>query len=224
LAAHQFGDGEKVVLLVGGLHAGFAPGSVELAQEAISYFSGHPEEIPADIALLILPNVNPDSAPAPGQLAGRLNGNSVDLNRNWDCRWVAAPLWGGVPQPGLGGTAPFSEPEVQAFVDLVTARQPKAVVFWQGRAALGLSSPGACGDDSLVSRPLAQVYGDASGYKVADFEELVNQEVNGDVTNWLDSQAIPAISVLLPDYRTSDFSNNLPAILAVLEMVAAEGE
>ncbi|NJN53336.1 MAG: hypothetical protein HC804_00430 [Anaerolineae bacterium] len=97
----------------------------------------------------------------------------------------------------------------------------QAVVFWQGRAALGLSSPGACGDESLVSRPLAQVYGGASDYRIADFEELVNQEVTGDVTNWLDAQGIPAISVLLPDYRVSDFEHNLPAVQALMQWVAA---
>ncbi len=222
LTAVQFGNGDTAVVLIGGLHAGFAPGSVQLAEEMIAYFSEHLDEIPPEITLFILPNVNPDSAAAPGQLPGRLNGNGVDLNRNWDCRWTADPLWGGEPQPGLGGAAPFSESEVQALADFLQQPMVQAVVFWQGRAALGLSSPGACADESVASRPLAQTYGAAANYRVADFETLVNQEVTGDVTNWLDAQGIPAISVLLPDYRVSDFDRNLPAVKAVIQWAMGE--
>lgn len=220
LTAVRFGDGEMALVLIGGLHAGFAPGSVQLAEEMIAYFSQHPEAIPAQLSLFVIPNANPDSAVAPGQLPGRLNGNGVDLNRNWDCRWTADPLWAGAPQVGMGGASPFSEPEVRAVADFIQQQPVQAVVFWQGRAALGLSSPGACGDESEVSRPLAQVYGVAADYRIADFEALVNQEVTGDATNWLDAQGIPAISVLLPDYRVSDFDRNLPAVLAILKWVA----
>lgn len=220
--AVRFGGGERAVVLIGGLHAGFAPGSVQLAEELIAYFHEHLDEIPPEVSLFIITNANPDSAAAPGQLPGRLNGNGVDLNRNWDCRWLADPPWAGTPQMGMGGAAPFSEPEVQALADFIRQQAAQAVVFWQGRAVLGLASPGACGDDSLVSRPLAQVYGVAADYRIADFESLVNQEVNGDATNWLDAQGIPAISVLLTDYRVSDFERNLPAVLSVMAWVAGE--
>ncbi len=224
LEATRFGDGENVVILVGGLHAGFAPGSVQLGEAMIAYFREHPEEIPTNVSLVVLPNVNPDSAAAPGQLAGRLNSNGVDLNRNWDCRWTADPPWAGTPQPGMGGTAPFSEPEVLALAEFIQVQKAQAVIFWQGRASLGLSSPGGCGEESEVSRPLAQTYGIAAGYPIADFERVVNQQLNGDATNWLDSQGIPAISVLLPDYQESDFSHNLPAVVAVMELVSAGSE
>lgn len=220
LTAVRFGGGERAVVLIGGLHAGFAPGSVQLAEELIAYFQEHLDEIPPEVSLFIIANANPDSAAAPGQLPGRLNGNGVDLNRNWDCRWTADPPWAGTPQIGMGGAAPFSEPEVQALADFIRQQAAQAVVFWQGRAALGLSSPGACGEESLVSRPLARAYGVAADYRIADFESLVNQEVNGDATNWLDAQGIPAISVLLTDYRVSDFERNLPAVLSVMGWVA----
>lgn len=216
----RFGVGESAVLLVGGLHAGFAPGSVQLAEAAIDYFREHPEEVPATISLYIVPNANPDSMnTTPGDWAGRLNGNGVDLNRNWDCRWLANPLQSGTPQPGAGGAAPFSEPEVRALVDFIQQQPLRAVVFWQARAAGGLSSPGACSLDSSTSRPLAQAYGRAAGYHVTDFELAAGQVLNGDATNWLDAQGIPAISVLLPNYNDSDVDHNLPAILAIMEFV-----
>jgi hypothetical protein len=51
---------------------------------------------------------------------------------------------------------------------------------------------------------------------VADFEDLTDQELNGDATNWLDAQGIPAIAVLLPDYTGPDWFPNLEAMEAVL--------
>jgi hypothetical protein len=220
----QFGDGERAVLFVGGLHAGFAPGGVVLAEELIAHFSEDPAAVPSNVSLFIIPNLNPDSALAPGQLEGRLNGNGVDLNRNWDCRWTADPPWGGEPQPGLGGSQPLSEPEAQALVDFLEQEQMEAVVFWQARASLGLSSPGACEEESAVSRPLALRYGNAADYPVADFEDVTDTIVFGDVTNWLDGQGIPAISVLLPNYLESDFEHNLTAVLAVMEKISEDPE
>ena len=67
------------------------------------------------------------------------------------------------------------------------------------------------------SGTLAQTYGLAAGYVIGDFENLTNQELNGDATNWLDQQGIPAIAVLLPDYTSIDWNSNLLGILAVLD-------
>jgi hypothetical protein len=51
---------------------------------------------------------------------------------------------------------------------------------------------------------------------VTDFESLTDQELNGDSTNWLDQQGIPAIAILLPDYNDMDWNRNLAGLLAVL--------
>jgi serine/threonine protein kinase len=215
--AVRFGAGGNSVIFIGGLHAGAAPSSVALAERAISHFQLNPQLIPAEVRLFIIPSASPDSPHAPGELSGRLNANGVDLNRNWDCRWVTDAKWRGQVVAGSGGPFPFSEPETQGLVDFIGESEALAVVFWEARAANGLSSPGACSGRSLTSAPLAQAYGLAAGYPVADFEDLTNQEVNGDGTNWLDLQGIAAISVLLPEYETVDWSRNLDGILAVLE-------
>ena len=217
IEAVRFGAGEANIILIGGLHAGAAPGSVTLAQRAISYFRANPEQVPAGATLTIVISASPDSPLAPGELDGRLNANGVDINRNWDCRWTENARWRGDVVPGSGGPFPFSEPETQALVDLIRETEAVAVVFWEARAANGLSSPGACGDRSLVSGRLAQVYGLAAGYPIADFENLTDQELNGDSTNWLDLQGIPAIAILLPDYDDIDWNNNLAGMLAVLQ-------
>jgi hypothetical protein len=217
IEAVRFGTGPNVIVLIGGLHAGFAPGSVTLADRAHEYLSQNPQEVPANVTLFLILNANPDSAYNPGELSGRLNANSVDLNRNWDCRWTANPRWRNVTYRGMGGTAPLSEPETRALANLIQAQSPKAVVFWQAMATGGLASPGSCGSRSQVSESLARVYGLAAGYRVADFEQITNQQINGDVTNWLAGQGIPAISVLLPTHSTADWDNNRRAIVAVLQ-------
>jgi hypothetical protein len=79
-----------------------------------------------------------------------------------------------------------------------------------------MSSPGSCGRGSAVSIPLARSYGNAAGYAVQDFE-ATSGEINGDATNWLDQQGIPAVTILLPGYTDADWNNNQAGILAVLQ-------
>lgn len=222
IEVYRIGVGSRAVLLVGGINAGYAPGSVDVARQAAAYFEDNLDQIPAGVTLYVLPNLNPDSEDAPGELAGRLNANGVDLNRNWDCRWRADPVWRGIRGDGLGGEAPFSEPEVAALRDFIMQVEPAAVVFWQARVFGGLVSPGSCDTAPQASEPLAIAYGDGSGYNVASFEELAGQEVNGDAPNWLDAQGIAAVSVLLPDYGSADFENNLAGITAVLQWVGGD--
>lgn len=216
IEAVRFGNGPNVVIFIGGLHAGAAPSSVVLANRAITHFTNNLADVPTNVTLYIIPNANPDTPLAPGELDGRLNANNVDINRNWDCRWVEDARWRNEIIPGSGGPAPFSEPETQALANFITGHDTVAVVFWEARATNGLSSPGFCEGRTLVSGSLATTYGQAAGYPIGDFEDLTNQELNGDATNWLDSQGIPAIAVLLPDYETVDWPSNIAAMRAVL--------
>ena len=214
ISAVRFGTGARVIMLIGGFHAGFAPSTVDLAEQAIAYFRQNPTEIPRTATLLIVRNANPDSPYAPGEVTGRLNGRRVDPNRNWDCNWRTDAVWS--RNPVSGGTEPFSEPEVQALLTYIESQQVVAVIFWEARATGGLASPGGCGESSLVSVPLATAYGRAAGYKIGDFEAIANYSLTGDGTNWLDSQQIPAISVLLPSYTQYNWPDHLAGIRAVL--------
>ena len=217
IEAVRLGGGSNVIIFIGGLHAGFAPATVSLAQNALDYFTDNPERIPETAMLYIVPNANPDSPNAPGELNGRLNANQVDLNRNWDCRWDRDAKWRGNVVNGSGGAAPFSEPETQGLRDFIISLNPRAVVFWEARATNGLSAAGACQDGPKVSQPVAFTYGIAAGYPVEDFESLTNQELNGDGSNWLDDQGVPAIAILLPEYTSMDWNNNLAGMLATLD-------
>lgn len=217
IEAVRFGTGGDVVVFIGGMHAGFSPSTVAIAQRAVDYFSNNPDRIPSTATLYIVISASPDSPQAPGELSGRLNANGVDLNRNWDCRWAEDAKWRGVVYPGIGGPSPFSEPETRSLADFIQGVDAEAVVFWEARAVDGMVSPGNCGTRPRVSAALGDVYGRAAGYRVADFEDVTNQELNGDGTNWLDSISIPAIAVLLPSYTSTDWENNLKGMLAVLE-------
>lgn len=216
LTAVRFGTGPNVLIFVGGMHAGYAPASVEVANNSIAYFSQNPQEIPPTITLYIIASLNPDSEPQAGELEGRLNDHGIDLNRNWDCRWQPDTLWLGQIQRGMGGKKPFSEPETLALSNFIIAQKAVAVIFWEAKASNGLVSAGSCSDKTLVSLNLSRIYGAASGYDVADFEGLTHQVINGDATNWLDQHGIPAIAVLLPDWTEADWENNLAGIRAVL--------
>lgn len=215
--AVRFGDGDRPVVFVGGMHAGFAPATVTLAHEAIAYFTANPDAIPDKITLYIVISASPDTSFAPGELAGRLNSNRVDANRNWGCRWTKDAKFRGETIPGSGGKFEFSEPEVMALRDFILNRGAIAAVFWEAKTVGGLVSPGSCGKRTAVSSRLASVYGAAAGYRITDFENLTNQELNGDSANWLDSIGVPAISILLPSYESTDWNNNLNGMLAVLE-------
>lgn len=206
----RFGAGSRIILFVGGLHAGYAPNSVALAQRAIAYFSQNPDEIPADVTLYIIPSLNPDTPYNPGQLEGRLNPRGVDLNRNWDCEWTPDAVVLSTPVPGSGGPAPFSEPEASSLRGFIEATRPQAVVVWTARASGGLVSPGVCPGVRQVSEPLADLYGLAAGYRIGEFTSA------GDMMNWLDRQGIPTVAVFTPNFDDVDWGSNLAGMLAVL--------
>ena len=208
----EIGSGERKIILIGGLHAGSAPSTVALARQSAEYFGSHPEKVPSSVTLGIVLNANPDAQRAPGKLDGRLNAAGVDLNRNWDCEWQAQAKWR--DHTVSGGSAPFSEPETQALLDYVTSGGAVAVIFWEAKMETGQVSAGGCGERSLVSQPLAEVYGGATGYTV---DPWAWYPVNGDAANSLDKRGIPSASVLLRDYEDTDWSQNLRGMLAVLE-------
>jgi hypothetical protein len=211
ITATRLGNGSQAVIFVGGFHAGFAPGTVDLAERAIAYFEDNGDEIPADVSLYIIPVANPDSVGRGVETKeGRLNGNDVDINRNWDCTWSNTAQWRNIPiNPG---SFAFSEPESQALRDFFLSVQPSAVVFWEARGDLVI--PGRCGGQfHSRSQSLASVYGVAAGYK---YGFITGYTITGDVSDWLDSQGFPAIAILLSGYTATDWQKNLEGMQALL--------
>ncbi len=102
--AYTFGNGATHLTFIGGMHGGYEWNSVILAQTFIEYLRAHPEFVPKDIRITVIPNANPDGVFAvvgkegiftaddvlTGEGAtdkGRFNARGVDLNRNFDCKW-----------------------------------------------------------------------------------------------------------------------------------------
>ncbi|MBK8986001.1 MAG: hypothetical protein IPM39_07955 [Chloroflexi bacterium] len=224
IVAYQFKNGPNHVVFVGGIHGGYEWNTILLAYEAIDYFRVNLDRIPDAVTLHIIPSANPDGQFlvtgregrfAPSHVSGdtfpgRLNGNAVDLNRNWDCQWQQWALWR--DQRVSGGSEPFSEPETIALRDYLLALQPKGVIFWH--SALNAAIASGCPTTYQPSYDLATVYGLASGYPI--IEAFTSYAITGDASDWLTTQGIPAITVELINHDDTDWPQNLAGMLAVL--------
>ncbi len=211
IVAYHFGNGETEILLVGGTHGSDAPSTAALANEFVQYYKANESDIPEDITLTIIPNLNPDGGAKSGA-AGRFNANNVDLNRNFDCEWSEEAVWR--QQTVSGGSKPFSEPEAAALRDYVEGNNVKAAIVWF--ASEGKVYPSACATTpSNASVELAATFASAAGYPAeAEFDAYA---ITGDMVNWMAKQGIPAISVLLTDRQDTERVKNQAGLNAVLK-------
>lgn len=228
IEAYKFGDGDTILIFVGGIHGGYEWNTILLAYTAIDYFQANPQTIPPNITLYIIPSANPDGqflvtgkegrfVPndlSPDTISGRFNGRNVDLNRNWDCQWQAEGLWRN--ELVSAGTAPFSEPETQLLRDFFLVQQPALVIFWHS-AANGIFTAG-CPDLYEPAWQLATVYGLASQYPV--YERFTYYTITGDASDWLAIMGIPSFSVELTTHESIDWEQNLAGMLAILQYYA----
>lgn len=233
IEAYSFGTGETDLLFVGGIHGGYEWNSVLLAHEMIDYFAANYWQIPENLTLTIIPNLNPDGVAAvtggmmqftaadvqtdPAALAqARFNSNAVDLNRNFDCKWAPESTWRG--QPVSAGTAAFSEPEAVALRDYVLLTQPAAVVFWHSQANTVYASECEAGvlPETLA---LMNTYAAAAEYNTqATFDAY---PITGDAEGWLASIGIPAITVELETRTSTEWQRNIRGVLALVNYYTA---
>lgn len=228
IETYTFGDGENKLLFVGGIHGGYEWNSVFLAYRAIDHLKENLDLVGDNVSVTIIPALNPDGlykiTGKAGRFTvedvketgvvgtGRFNANSVDLNRNFDCKWKPESTWRG--EIVSAGTAAFSEPEAKALRDYVLKEKPKAVVFWHSQANAVYASE--CEKGILpATLTLMNLYAKAAGYpSVQSFDAY---PVSGDAEGWLASIGIPAITVELATHETIEWAKNLPAFTAVLD-------
>ncbi len=228
----SFGNETTRLVFVFGIHGGYEWNTTLLAYELIDYFKKYPKKIPENLAIDIIPTLNPDGLfkitgksgrfeasdiPAGATESGRLNANSVDLNRNFDCNWQATGTWR--QKPVSGGDAPFSEPETAALKKFILETNPAAAVFWhsQSNAVYGSMCGGAM---PAQTRDLMDIYSQASGYPAKDtFDQY---SVTGDASDWLASINIPSISIELKTHQASEFEKNLAGINALSDYYQAK--
>jgi eukaryotic-like serine/threonine-protein kinase len=204
----KLGHGPNSILFVGGLYAGFSPDSIALADNLILEFIADSDLVPETATVYILPLWNPDSKGG----NGRHNGNNVDLNRNWHCKWQRMG-------DGRSGVERFSEPESQALRTFIEEIEPKAVVVWNTARTepnYNVVSPGRCQAHQVtVSAALATPYANAiRAFSVKQADD--DQTLSGDVTDSIADMGIPAVFVLFEPDRPVLIDDHLPAVLAVL--------
>lgn len=214
LIARRFGEGSRVLLLVGGIHGGWESNTVVLMEELLDHFAGVPQDIPAGTALVIIPVANPDGYQLGRVSRGRFNGAGVDLNRNWSCDWSPDAYWR--QQRVNAGVAPMSEPETQALAEFILQLRPSGVLFFHS-AANGVFA-GECNGDH-GSQALSAAFGKAGGYPYG--APFTAYPVTGTAASWADSAGIPAADVELRSWTDSEYERNLRGVLGLLEWLAA---
>ncbi len=228
IEAYIFGEGQRRLAFVGGIHGGYEWNSVLLAYEFIDYFTENPSAIPANVSVAVIPSANPDGVyrvlgkegrfTASDALSkkysngeGRFNARGVDLNRNFDCKWKPRSTWKGAVVSA--GTKAFSEPEAVAIRDFVSEYKPESVIFWHSKASAVYASECERGvlPETLT---IMNLYAKAAGYgAVKSFDQY---EISGDAEGWLASLGIPAITVELATHESIDWDKNILGVKSVL--------
>ncbi|MBU2158898.1 hypothetical protein KJ848_01815 [Patescibacteria group bacterium] len=227
ITAYHYGTGEDELLFVGGIHGGYEWNTSLVAYELIDYLTEHPEAIPANESVTVIPTLNPDglekgigvegrftAADVTKSLAatipGRFNANNVDLNRNFECDWQPTGTWQN--KEVSAGTSAFSEPESKAIKSYIESNRPTAVVVWYS-AAGGVYASNCHRGVTKETSEITKVYADASGYPA--HQEFDFYEITGDMVNWLAKNDITGISVLLTNHTDVEWNKNKAGIEAL---------
>lgn len=217
ITARQLGDGERVILMVGGMHGGWEANTVALINDLTAHFESHPEDIRPGIRLVFVPVVNVDGLGRGRTPEGRFNTNGVDLNRNWGCDWSPEAVWRS--QPVNAGTGPLSEPETAALAAFIQRLQPAAALFYHS-AAGGVYAGNCRGDHG--SAAMGAVLGEATGYSYG--EAFSAYTVTGTAATWADGLGIPAADVELASWTAPELSRNLAGIMALQTWLTGSSE
>ncbi len=212
LIAYRLGTGPSARALVGGIHGGYEWNTTVLMSDTLDYLQEHIDQIPDNTTLYIIPCANPDGfAAGTDAVNGRMNGNGVDLNRNWDYQWQITATHG--TRPVSAGTGPFSEPETAALRDFILDRQIEAAIFYH--SAMGKIFSGADRTRS-ATHELAEKISQVTGYPHAP-EGVPGQITTGDAIDYLSTRGIAAIEIELTTHKVIDWEWNRQGVLAFLK-------
>jgi hypothetical protein len=215
LQGYRLGTGQSARFVIGAIHGGYEWNTVEVVSKTLEYYREYPGELPANVALYLVPLANPDGyAAGRDAIVGRMNAHSVDLNRNWDYTWRPTATHG--TRPVSAGTAPFSEPETAALRDLLLEKRPDAVIFYH--SAMGVVFSGADRGNSFTYE-LTEVIAAATGYR-HQTEGMPGQITTGDAIDWLSTVGIAGTEIELTTHASiseAEWQRNLSGIKAFLD-------
>jgi protein MpaA len=118
ITAKIFGNGEKKILIIGGTHGNEQEGAFLARSLAITY---ERNPVPEGLTLAFLAELNPDGLKS----KTRVNARGVDINRNFPARsWQKKYT----QKRYYPGTAPASEPETKAAMDLIEQFKPDLII------------------------------------------------------------------------------------------------
>ena len=210
LLAYRFGTGPSARAIIGGIHGGYEWNTVVLVSETLKYLQENPALVPDGVTLYVIPCANPDGyAAGTDRKNGRMNGNDVDLNRNWEYQWQPTATHG--TYPVNAGVHAFSEPETAALRDFILGRDVRAAIFYH--SAMARVFYGAERDQSATYE-LAQVISEVTGYPIA--ADVPGQITTGDAIDWMSAQGLAGIEVELTTYEDVEWERNLRGLLAFL--------
>jgi hypothetical protein len=210
----RFGQGAVNKLIIAGMHGGSEWNTVELADQLIAYLNDHPERVPADTSLYILPDINPDGAARSQDVDGRVNANGVDLNHNWPYNWKADRKRDGCWnwRPVTGGKFGGSEPEVLNVIKFIEEIKPIALISYHS-AALGIFPGGK--PEFAPSLKLAAAVADVSDYAYPPVD--TGCDYSGNMTDWAaNTHGIASIDIELSNHADTDFDQNLRVLQTFL--------
>ncbi|MBN2393567.1 MAG: LysM peptidoglycan-binding domain-containing protein [Anaerolineae bacterium] len=214
LYAYRLGTGPVVRALIGGIHGGYEWNTVELVSDTLQYLQDNPATIPVDVTLYIIPCANPDGyAAGTDAVVARMNGNLVDLNRNWDYHWQITATHG--TRVVKTGDYAFSEPETKALRDFILEHNMDAVIFYH--SAMGVIFSGAEPEKSATLE-LVKVLSEATGYPHKT-DGIYGQITTGDAIDWLSTQGIAGAEIELTTHDrigAQEWQWNLAGIEAFL--------
>jgi len=211
LLAYRLGAGPSVRAIIGGIHGGYEWNTVELVSETLKYLQENPALVPDEVTLYVIPCANPDGyAAGTDREHGRVNGNGVDLNRNWDYHWQMTATHG--TRPVFAGTGAFSEPETATLRDFILERNVEAAIFYHSamaRVFYGVER------GQSATYELAVVVSEATGYPIAD--GVPGQITTGDAVDWMSAQRLAGIEVELTNHEDIEWERNLQGLRAFLD-------
>ena len=206
IEVYTFGQGARQRMIVAGIHGGYEWNTVALADELITYLDSHPEEIPNDLTLYILRNLNPDGEARGHDNNGRANDRGVDLNRNfptnWQVDWNRDGCW--KDPPVTGGDFPASEPETRALIRFIESHDIDALISYHS-AALGIFPGGNPWDED--SKRLAKAISKISDYAYPPVD--TGCVYTGTLADYAVETGAAAVDLELSNHLDTDLDANL---------------
>ena len=225
LIIYRHGNGPMNLFILGGQHGAPEANTTELARMLRSYLLRNPEEIPPNVTVYVMPEGNPDGLAT----GSRQYMSGVDPNRNW-----ANPDWqsnaydsNGQYSLGLGGPAPFSEPETVALGNWLRAVHPHFTINYHSAGGFMF------GGGEALAGELAGLYSQASGYPrptagggggSPSGGSRLGYRVTGHLNGWQRTLGMGGCLVELTSPYDPEYHRNLAGIQAVIARLGMEAD